>query len=212
MSAPANTSADSCVPCGLIAQAVLANLDVEQAKRLATGSLAGPASNTRSTVIVEGMWGHMDVAEWLEVARLVPVQRHTRGIAARLWAAQFAMPGDQGWFSVGGSLDIGLVRPTLGEVGIGSREEDALLAIARVAQAEPSVKSVYVQKLRSDVQVFMVLMQSKYDLALMDRLLDHEWDVRQAFAELFFDFVYPTGTSQGAPDFIHPRARCIFSR
>ena len=93
-----------------------------------------------------------------------------------------------------------------------SLQERAFLSVAVAFSALKSVKSVYVLRFRKDIQVFVLTAIERYDDALMDLLLEREWAIRTQYPDLFFDFTYPPGGGGALPDFIHPRARCIFSR
>jgi len=77
----------------------------------------------------------------------------------------------------------------------------------------PEVRSVYKQKYRSEMQIFILLSIDKYDYTLMKKLLNIEYDIRKKYKEILFEFFYPyVGVSRNREDFIHPKAICIYSR
>jgi len=46
----------------------------------------------------------------------------------------------------------------------------------------------------------------------MDQLLDEEYAVRKKYSQLVFEFFYPPAGALEKEDFIHPRARCIYTK
>lgn len=91
-------------------------------------------------------------------------------------------------------------------------EETALYIIANSLSKYDKVKSIYVQRYRSELQVFVLLSIAEYDGELMDILLDAEYDIRKKFSELTFSFFYPPAGIVEREDFVHPNARCIYSQ
>jgi hypothetical protein len=91
-------------------------------------------------------------------------------------------------------------------------EQDALLSIVNEFSRIKKVHSIYVQKYREELQILILLSIDQYDYALMDSLLDIEYNIRERYPEIVFEFFYPPVGISDKKDFIHPRAYCIFSR
>jgi hypothetical protein len=93
-----------------------------------------------------------------------------------------------------------------------NREERMLLEMVALFMREPHVGSIYIQRHRKTLEVFVLLTISKYDIGVLDNLLDVEYDVREKNPDVFLDFTYPLGGQPHRSDFIHPEALCVFSR
>lgn len=74
------------------------------------------------------------------------------------------------------------------------------------------VKSIYVQRYRKELQILILLSISHYDFALMDTLLDIEYDIRKRYPKIVFEFFYPPVGVLHEEDFIHPQAQCIYAK
>jgi len=90
-------------------------------------------------------------------------------------------------------------------------EHEALLNVAMEFSEVEKVKSIYFQRYREEIQVYVLLSISRYDGDLMDILLDREYDIRKRFPELVFEFFYPPADISDKKDFIHPQAQCIYA-
>jgi hypothetical protein len=90
-------------------------------------------------------------------------------------------------------------------------EHEALLNLAMEFSKVEKVKSIYFQRYREEIQVYVLLSISRYDSDLMDILLDREYDIRKRFPELVFEFFYPPADISDKKDFIHPQAQCIYA-
>jgi hypothetical protein len=91
-------------------------------------------------------------------------------------------------------------------------EQAALLRIAANYAKIRKVKSIYAQKFREEIQVYILITSDRYDGSLMDQLLDIEYEIRKIYSSLIFEFFYPPVFISDKTDFIHPQAQCIFAR
>jgi len=91
-------------------------------------------------------------------------------------------------------------------------ELESLFSIVRKFSEVKKVKSIYVQKYREEIQVFVLLSITQYNSDLMDTLLDIEYDVRKTYPNLVFEFFYPPAGISNKEDFIHPQSQCIYAR
>lgn len=205
-----DASANSVTYRGLMAEALLGPISLDRDRPCPGAAWTAEANLSLSSSFATDMWGRADAGDWLITAMAAKSQRRLREM---IKGHQVAAP-------VAGNLAPQLVQPSLETSESLAEEptqqtdgeEEAFLSIAVAFHAFPRVKSIYVQKFRSDIQVFTVLAIQAYDDGLMDQLLDREWQIRQVHSQLFFDFAYPIGSEAGTPDFIHPAARCIFVR
>ena len=94
----------------------------------------------------------------------------------------------------------------------GGLEKEVFLAITTKFSQIEKVQSIYIQKYREELQIFILLSISTYNYELMDFLLDIEYDIRKRYPEIVFEFFYPPAGISKKEDFIHPRAQCIYSR
>ncbi|MEW6409669.1 MAG: hypothetical protein AB1488_06095 [Nitrospirota bacterium] len=91
-------------------------------------------------------------------------------------------------------------------------EQEALLSIVSKFSEVEKIKSIYVQRYREEIQIYILLSITQYDSDLMDILLDIEYDIRKRYPELVFEFFYPPAGISDKKDFIHPQAQCIYAR
>ena len=91
-------------------------------------------------------------------------------------------------------------------------EQEVLLAIVSKFSQIEKVRSIYVQKYRQELQIFILLAVSTYDYELTYNLLDIEYDIRKKYSDIYFEFFYPPVGISDKEDFIHPRAYCVYSR
>lgn len=91
-------------------------------------------------------------------------------------------------------------------------EQEALFSIAMEFSKVEKVKSIYFQKYRDEIQIYIILSISQYDSSLMDILLDIEYDIRKRYTDIVFEFSYPPATISEEKDFIHPHAQRIYAR
>jgi hypothetical protein len=91
-------------------------------------------------------------------------------------------------------------------------EQLALSIIVQKFRKIEKVKSIYVQRYREELQIFVLLLGNKYDANLMDDLLDIEYEIRKMFPDIVFQFFYPPASISEKEDFIHPQAKCIYMR
>jgi hypothetical protein len=89
-------------------------------------------------------------------------------------------------------------------------EQLALYIIVQKFKKIERVKSIYVQRYRRELQIFVLLLVDKYDADLMDKLLDIEYEIRKMFPDIVFQFFYPPAGISEKKDFIHPQAECIY--
>jgi hypothetical protein len=89
-------------------------------------------------------------------------------------------------------------------------EQLALYIIVQKFKKIEKVKSIYVQRYREELQIFVLLLEDKYDANLMDDLLDIEYEIRKMFPDIVFQFFYPPASISEKKDFIHPQAECIY--
>jgi hypothetical protein len=89
-------------------------------------------------------------------------------------------------------------------------EQQALFYIVHKFSKIERVKSIYVQRYRRELQIFVLLLVDKYDADLMDKLLDIEYEIRKMFPDIVFQFFYPPAGISEKKDFIHPQAECIY--
>lgn len=52
------------------------------------------------------------------------------------------------------------------------------------------IKSIYIQKYKGEIQIYILLSITDYNDDLMDALLDIEYNIRKKFPELVFEFFY----------------------
>lgn len=101
-----------------------------------------------------------------------------------------------------------LLYPAQSEVA----DEDLLLEIsARFAQFG-QVAAVYYLKYRDEIQITVATDLASYDLGLMGRLLDEEYELRNLAGETFVSFSYPATGAISRRDIIHPEARLLYVR
>ncbi len=98
------------------------------------------------------------------------------------------------------------------EADLQKLEQEALLSIRNKFSKIEKVKSIYVQKFREEIQIYILLSIEKYDGELMDRLLDIEYEIRKMYPEIVFEFFYPPVGVVDKKDFIHPSAQCIYTK
>lgn len=91
-------------------------------------------------------------------------------------------------------------------------EQEVLFSIVRNFSKVEKVKSIYVQRYREEIQIYVLLFISQYDSDLMDILLDIEYSIRKKYPEIVFEFFYPPVGISDKKDFIHPQAQCIYAR
>ena len=91
-------------------------------------------------------------------------------------------------------------------------ELEATLAITSEFSRIEKVQSIYIQRYREELQIYILLSIYQYNSSLMDTLLDIEYDIRKKFPEVIFEFFYPPTSVSEKQDFIHPQAYCIYSR
>ena len=91
-------------------------------------------------------------------------------------------------------------------------EQEAYLSIAAAFGEIEEVQSIYVQKYRDEIQIFVLLSINQYNFDLMDKLLDLEYNIRKKYSEIVFEFFYPPMGTSEKKDFIHPQAICIYSK
>lgn len=91
-------------------------------------------------------------------------------------------------------------------------EQEMFLAIASEYSKINEVRSIYVQKYREEIQIYILLSIDQYNNTLMDRLLDIEYEIRKNYIDIVFEFFYPPAGLSKKEDFIHPKALCIFAR
>ncbi|MDY6833449.1 MAG: hypothetical protein SVY53_01435 [Chloroflexota bacterium] len=91
-------------------------------------------------------------------------------------------------------------------------EQESLLDIAISFDKIDKVRAIYVQKYRSEMQVQILLALDHYDDDLMDALLDVEYDIRKQHVKVVFEFLYHPVGRVATDDFIHPQARCIYTK
>jgi hypothetical protein len=89
-------------------------------------------------------------------------------------------------------------------------KQQALFFIVEKFSKIKKVKSIYVQRYREELQIFVLLFGDKYDADLMDKLLDIEYEIRKMFPDIVFQFFYPPAGISEKKDFIHPQAECIY--
>jgi len=89
-------------------------------------------------------------------------------------------------------------------------KQQALFLIVEKFSKIKKVKSIYVQRYRGELQIFVLLFGDKYDADLMDKLLDIEYEIRKMFPDIVFQFFYPPAGISEKKDFIHPQAECIY--
>jgi hypothetical protein len=89
-------------------------------------------------------------------------------------------------------------------------KQQALFLIVEKFSKIKKVKSIYVQRYREELQIFVLLFGDKYDADLMDKLLDIEYEIRKMFPDIVFQFFYPPAGISEKKDFIHPQAECIY--
>jgi hypothetical protein len=89
-------------------------------------------------------------------------------------------------------------------------KQQALSLIVRKFSKIKKVKSIYVQRYRGELQIFVLLLGNRYDADLMDHLLDIEYEIRKMFPDIVFQFFYPPAGISEKKDFIHPQAECIY--
>lgn len=91
-------------------------------------------------------------------------------------------------------------------------EQEALLSVVSNFSEVEKVKSIYLQRYREEIQIYVLLFISQYDSDLMDTLLDIEYNIRKKYPQLVFEFFYPPARISEKKDFIHPQAQCIYAR
>lgn len=91
-------------------------------------------------------------------------------------------------------------------------EQSALIDILASFSKIEKVKSIYFQRYRDEIQVYVLISVEHYDSKLMDTLLDAEYEIRKKYIQLIFEFFYPPAGLSEKEDFIHPKAQCIFAR
>jgi hypothetical protein len=77
---------------------------------------------------------------------------------------------------------------------------EALMVLSIIVQKFrkiEKVKSIYVQRYRGELRIFVFLSGAKYDANLMDELLDIEYEIRKMFPENVFQFFYLPNTCLG---------------
>jgi len=89
-------------------------------------------------------------------------------------------------------------------------KQQALFRIVEKFSKIEKVKSIYVQRYREELQIFVLFLGNKYDANLMDHLLDIEYEIRKEFPDIVFQFFYPPAGISEKKDFIHPQAECIY--
>lgn len=92
------------------------------------------------------------------------------------------------------------------------QQQEILFTVASRFGKVEKVKSIYFQKYREELQVQILLSITQYDSALMDTLLDIEYDIRKKYPERVFEFFYPPVGISDKKDFIHSKAQCIYAR
>jgi len=91
-------------------------------------------------------------------------------------------------------------------------EQLALYIIYKKLSKIENVKSIYVQRYREELQLFVLLLEDKYDFDLRDKLLDIEYEIRKMFPDIVFQFFYLPASISEKEDFIHPQAECIYMK
>jgi hypothetical protein len=91
-------------------------------------------------------------------------------------------------------------------------EQLALYTISQNFKKIEKVKSIYVQRYREELQLFVLLLEDKYDFDLRDKLLDIEYEIRKMFPDIVFQFFYLPASISEKEDFIHPQAECIYMK
>jgi hypothetical protein len=59
------------------------------------------------------------------------------------------------------------------------------------------VKLVLVRRYREEVRVSVIVLEDRYDSELRDKFLDIEYEVRQSFSNVVFQFFYLPFSSEG---------------
>jgi len=90
--------------------------------------------------------------------------------------------------------------------------QEALFSIVSKFSAVEKVKSIYVQRYKEEIQIYVLLSVAQYESDLMDTLFDIEYSIRKKYPELVFEFFYPPTGISDKKDFIHPQAQCIYAR
>jgi len=70
---------------------------------------------------------------------------------------------------------------------------EALMVLSIIVQKFrkiEKVKSIYVQRYREELRIFVFLSGDKYDANLLDELLDIEYEIRKMFPDIVFQFFY----------------------
>jgi len=96
-----------------------------------------------------------------------------------------------------------------------SREDEITLTKARVAELYPKIEEVtaiYVSKYLDDLQITILLRNSKYSRSLMDRLLDIEYSLHKEHTRVSMDFLYIPRLFEHREDVIHPKSELIYDR
>lgn len=73
------------------------------------------------------------------------------------------------------------------------------------------VKSIYFQKYRDEIQLYILINSPHYDYELMDNLFEIEYKIRKKYPDIIFQFIYPPAEIT-KDDFVHPQAQCIYTK
>jgi len=79
-------------------------------------------------------------------------------------------------------------------------------------QQEDKVEAVYVHGDRAAHKTVIFLSSVQYDRALMNRLLEIEYELHERFSELYLSFSYIPLLDQDKHDVIHPTLKLLFER
>jgi hypothetical protein len=94
-----------------------------------------------------------------------------------------------------------------------ARQDELETEITKRFRRFDAVRAVYVQRSMTDLLVVIVLSVPTWDDALMDNLLDEEYEIRQRWSDRALRFFYPPcGQSEEGGLAIHPSARRLFER
>lgn len=76
----------------------------------------------------------------------------------------------------------------------------------------PEVDAIYTGRYLDECRVTVLLSSEVYDDALMDRLLENEYEIHDTFQHLVLSFTYMPFLGRERSNFVHPSSKLIFNR
>jgi len=74
------------------------------------------------------------------------------------------------------------------------------------------VDAIYTGRYLDECRITVLLSSEVYDDALMDRLLENEYEIHNTFPHLVLSFTYAPFLGRERSNFVHPSSRLIFNR